>query len=239
LTTTILSLQDDQGYFVPWYIEPSYAYDADYLMTFYSGEAILALVELYLWNWSQRVLDAAVLAQDAYLERYVDEIDQWYYPAYVPWHTMSLYKLYEITWNQRYADAIFVLNDKLIDEMLVMESDIPDILWRFYNPEFPEYGTPHSASDGVYAEWLVYAYMLAHEVGGIERQEKYRTAIDLAVYNLQQLQYTPDETYFLVYPERVVWALRFRADDNRIRIDTTQHALDALLILKEALSLYK
>jgi hypothetical protein len=36
LTNTILALQDEQGLFVPWYIEPNYAYDADYLMTFYS-----------------------------------------------------------------------------------------------------------------------------------------------------------------------------------------------------------
>jgi hypothetical protein len=45
-----------------------------------------------------------------------------------------------------------VLNDKLLDEMLVFESDILDIVGRFYNPEFPQYGTPHSASDGVYTE---------------------------------------------------------------------------------------
>jgi hypothetical protein len=106
---------------------------------------------------------------------------------------------------------------------------------RFYNPEFPQYGTPHSASDGVYTEWLVYAYMLAYEVWDEERITKYKNALDLAVYNLEQLQYTKDEAYFLQYPERVLWALRFRTDDNRIRIDTTQHAIDGLLVLQQFL----
>jgi len=46
----ILSLIDKKGEFHPWLKEPDYEYDKDYLLTFYSGEAILSLVEYYEKN---------------------------------------------------------------------------------------------------------------------------------------------------------------------------------------------
>jgi len=118
LAQTILDLQNSDGSFNPWWIEPTYAYDKEYLLTFYSGEGILGLIEYYLRTREQRRLDAAIKAQDYYLDRYVTQINENYYPAYVPRHTLSLYNLYILTQDARYADAIFTLNDKLIDEML-------------------------------------------------------------------------------------------------------------------------
>lgn len=236
LTTTLLSLLHEDGSFSPWYIAPGYAYDTDYLLTFYSGEAILALVELYQTLWERDILEAVIRAQNFYLGKYVDEIDTWYYPAYVPWHTLSLYHLYHITGDERYATALFLLNDKLIDEMLHTDiSGVQDIIGRFYNPVFSHYGTPHSASDGVYLEWIVYAYRLAHEVWDAFHEKKYRDALTVAVHNIAQLQYQTWDMYFLSHPERVEGAIRFRADDNRIRIDTTQHAMDGLRVLKNFL----
>ena len=236
LTTTLVSLQNNDGSFNPRYIAPNYDYNVDYLLTFYSGEAIVALVELYERLKDERILEAALRAQDFYVQRYVEEIDQWYYPAYVPRHTISLYKLYQITGDERYAAAIFTLNDKVIDEMLHTDTSEPrDILGRFYNPVFSQYGTPHSASDGVYLEWLVYAYILADELNDEGHTRKYRDALTLAVHNIVQLQYQEDDMYFLQHPERVEGAVRFRADDNRIRTDTTQHALEGLRVLQHFL----
>ena len=53
----IKAVQEPDGSFRPWYIEPDYAYDAEYLMYFYSGESILALLEYY-----QKSGDTAALA---------------------------------------------------------------------------------------------------------------------------------------------------------------------------------
>lgn len=177
---TVLSMQDDTGAFDARYIEPDYEYDEDYLLTFYSGEAILALLELYKKTQNPEILAAARLSQDFYLTRYVDEIEERYYPAYVPRHTMALTTLYTITNEQKYADAVFVLNDKLITEMLHTDTDEPtDLLGRFYNPEFPQYGTPHSASDGVYVEGLVYAYELARALHDTGHVQQYSNALHL------------------------------------------------------------
>jgi uncharacterized protein YyaL (SSP411 family) len=223
LAETILRLQQPDGSFRAWWIEPDYAYDEDYLLTFYSGEAILALLELYSKTLDERRLDAARRAQDFYLVRYVDEIDQRYYPAYVPRHTMSLWYLYQITEEERYAQAVFTLNDKLIDEML----DRSIYTGRFYNPDFSQYGSPHSSSDAVYTEGVAYAYGLARQLDDALRSEKYVDALELAVNNLTLLQYTEQSIPASVLTWKVLWAIRTNTDNPEIRVDTTQHMIDA------------
>lgn len=217
LAQTILLLQHENGSFEPWYIPPDYTYDADYLLTFYSGEAILALLELYQKTNESVYFDAAVLSQEYYLEKYVKHLQENYYPAYVPWHTQSLYHLYLLTGNQSYADAILFLNDKLLE---LQERTNMTTLGRFYNSSTPQYGSPHSSSDAVYTEGLAYAYEIAVILNDSVHQEIYRKALVLAVHNLLTLQYHTGD-------HRIHGAVRYNVDDPRIRVDTTQHTLDA------------
>lgn len=228
LAETILRLQTDTWLFRAWWKEPSYAYDEDYLLTFYSGEAIVALMELYHKTKNQKRLQAALRAQDAYLQRYVEEIDERYYPAYVPWHTISLRYLWQETNEPRYADAVFTLNDKLIDEMLHTDMKELKYVGRFYNPALANYGSPHSSSDAIYTEGLVYAYALAKAENDTWRMKTYRYALDLAVQNLIRLQYTPETVPPWIAPEKLLGAVRINAEDMSIRVDTTQHMIDAL-----------
>lgn len=227
LFTTIKNLTKDDGSFSPWKIAPDYNYDEDYLLTFYSGEAILSLVEYYEKSGNEEVLELAKKTQGLYLKKYVDQMTQYYYPAYVPWHTQSLHALYRITKDEKYAKAALILNDELLKIQNTTGKPCKDFLGRFYSPDHPEYGSPHSASDGVYVEGLAYAYELAKWLSDTEHMEKYRAAIELGTHNLLNLQYTGESMYFMQYPERVKGAIRFRVDDNRIRIDTTQHMMDA------------
>jgi len=229
LANTILALQNPDGSLEPWSIEPSYAYDKDYLLTFYSGEAILSLVEYYLGTSDTVYLDAAVKSQDYYIDEYVTHLTENYYPAYVPWHTQSLNALFKITGDEEYANAVFVLNDELFKIQNQDGEPYDDMLGRFYDPSHPEYGTPHSSSDAVYTEGLVYAYELARLVGDEEHVEKYRQAIILGVHNLMNLQFRESNMYYLQHPERVVGAIRYNVKDNRIRVDTTQHTIDTFI----------
>lgn len=225
LANAIRSLQKADGSFHAWYKAPNYKYDEDYLLTFYSGEGILALLEYYLKTKNIKRRDIALLSQDYYLQAYVEHIEENYYPAYVPRHTISLYHAYQITQEKKYADAIFLLNNKLIDEMLHTDTTTPHYLWRFYNPQFPQYGSPHSASDGVFLEWLVYAYRLAKELGDTSHITKYKDAILLAAHNLMRLQYGKKA------PTTLAWAIRISHKNPDIRIDTTQHMIDAFHVL--------
>ena len=229
LAHTILSLQNPDGSLEPWYIEPSYTYDADRLLTFYSGEAILGLIEYYMKAGNPMYLDAAIQSQDFYIEKYVTHLKQNYYPAYVPWHTQSLNKLWKLTGEKKYADAIFALNDELIKIQNTDSDPGAEYSGRFYHPDHPEYGAPHSSSDAIYTEGLSYAYEIAGIVGDKEHQETYRRAIILGAQNLINLQCKDSNIYNFQHPERVRGAIRYGAHDNRIRIDTTQHTIDAFM----------
>lgn len=224
LANCILFLQNDDGSFEPWYIEPDYDYDKEYLLTFYSGEAILSLVDLYLKTNNNTYLDAAVLSQDYYLDKYVVKLNDNYYPAYVPWHTQSLNKLYKITKQEKYSDAVFVLNDKLLE---IQDTENIETLGRFYNSMYPEYGSPHSSSDGVYTEGLVYAYEIAEMINDKIHKDIYLAAIRLGVHNLISLQYNKSNSQIYDNPEKILGGIQINIDNPRLRIDTTQHTLDA------------
>jgi hypothetical protein len=115
------------------------------------------------------------------------------------------------------------LNNKLIDEML----DTSVYTWRFYNPSFAQYGTPHSSSDAVYTEWVAYAYALARERDDAMHMKKYATALDLAVKNLITLQYTNADAFPQIDAPKILWSIRINTENPEIRVDTTQHMIDA------------
>ena len=222
LADGIVSLIDATGRFKPWFIEPEYEYDADYLLTFYSGEAILSLLEYYQRTQQDEYFQAVCKAQHWYLTQYVDQLESHYYPAYVPWHTLSLSKLYELEPNARYAQAIFRPNDELLKIL-----DRTDHVGRFYNPRYPQYGQPHSSADGIYTESLLYAWEMARRIadsasrsalcpGGTARAQSFmRTAVQ------------GSRARFFCTAGKVYRRLAHRARRLRIRLDTTQHAMDA------------
>ena len=229
----VLRSINKDGSMNPYLVEPPYPYQWDYLLTFYTGEALVSLIELY-----EKTLDAELLAiikksQDFYIDKYVRQIEKNYYPAYVPWHSISLNKLYKITKDKKYAQAVFIMSDKLL-EMQDRTSDIG----RFYNPATPEYGAPHASSQGVYVEGLVYALELAELLGDKARIAAYREAVDLGFLNLISLQYTAENSAHFPAPERAVGGFRIArpavevpfapVEGAEIRIDSIQHTMDGM-----------
>ncbi len=222
LADGIISLLHEDGSFEPWFIEPSYQYDKNYLLTFYSGEAILALVEYGSLEGNDRYRELAEKAQGFYIDRYVANMDKNYYPAYVPWHTLALNKLYKLTGNAEYSNALFALNDKLLELQ-----DVKEHIGRFYNPQTPEYGSPHVASDGVYTEGLIYAYEIAEITGDKKHQKKYKQALKLAFSHLLKLQYTQNNLLKGFNSHKSIGGFHARKERYKIRIDNVQHTLDA------------
>ena len=227
LANTIKYLQNEDGSLRAWYIEPDYSYDEEKLLNYYSGQAILSLVELYEKTENEEYLNTAVKSQDYYIKEYVDDMEINYFPAYVPWHTISLYKLYMITESEKYKDAIYKLNDEIVRMQNQDGKPYIDFLGRFYDPDHPEYGVPFSGSTAVDIEGLTYAYELAKLDEDYERMYEYKKSILLGAHNLINLQFDGADMYYLSHPERVEGAIRYRVDDHRIRIDTTQHTIDA------------
>jgi hypothetical protein len=219
----MLSLQQADGSLRAWYIAPDYEYDEQYLLTFYSGEALLALLE-----YAEKVGDRALVSQvrmsvDYYVDRYVARLDKNYYPAYVPWMTLALEKIYAVTREQKYLDAVFTLNDKLLEIQ-----DTTQAIGRFYNPATPQYGTPHSSSDAVYTESLIHAWLIAKNAGDTARMTKYHAAIVLSLGNLRTLQYRAADPTFGLPFTAYEGALRQNAGSTSVRIDCAQHLVDGL-----------
>lgn len=233
LAKGIEELSDADGSFRAWYVEPDYAYNEDYLLTFYSGEAILALLEYADKTGNETAFKAAKRAQDFYIEKYVAHIDENYYPAYVPWHTQSLARLYHITGDERYAQAIYVMNDKLLELQ-----DRKHFVGRFNNPDLPQYGSPHAASDAVYLEGLSYAYAVAKERGDLSEEDRYLEAIIYGFSYLQGLQYRPGLLFVLDDADakrKLLGGIMSDSCSRSIRIDTDAHAVDGLTKLAEVL----
>jgi hypothetical protein len=218
----ILSLMDDNGAFEPWFIVPKYKYNKDYLLTFYSGEAIVSLVEYAVKSQQEKYLVAAIKAQEYYITKYVERLEQNYYPAYVPWHTISLNKLYKLTNRDEYAKAVLRLNDELLKIQ-----DTTNFIGRFHKPEYIHFGKPHSSSDGVYTESLAYALEIAKLKNDFEHQASYENAIRRSVHNLTKLQYTKKYSIVTKRKETLEGAFRINNANRRVRIDCTQHVMDA------------
>ncbi|MBW3591371.1 MAG: hypothetical protein KY393_05940, partial [Actinobacteria bacterium] len=143
--------------------------------------------------------------------------------------SQSLSRLFTLTGDRKYAEAVFTLNDKLLELQ-----DRTDHVGRFYDPDTPEYGSPHTSSDAVFTEGLAYALELAQAVDDAERIERYREALELALDHLMSLQYTEASSVGLPQPERALGGFRTSDQDPRIRIDSVQHTIDAY---KKALSI--
>ena len=218
LANTILYLQNNSdGSFEPLYIGSINEYDKNYVLNFYSGEAILALIEMYVKTNNTIYLNASIRSQNYYREIYVEQLENNYNPAYVPWHTLTLNMLYKITGNKTYANDILVLNDKLLE---IQDKKNISTLGRFYSFKYPEYGIPHSSSDGIYTEGLAYAYEIAKLINDTYYQNKFKSGIILGIYNMLNLQYNNSN-------DKTNGAIRYSSDDYRIRIDSTQHTVDS------------
>jgi hypothetical protein len=233
LVLGIKALQNNDGSFKPWFKEPTYEYDYDNLLTFYSGEAILALLEYSEKTGDKESYNIAKRAQDFYIGEYIERMSENYYPAYVPWHTLSLAHFYRKTGETRYSDALFRLTDKLLEIQ-----DTTEFVGRFYNPETPEYGSPHASSDAVYTEGLAVAYEVAKEVGDSERESRYHEALVQAFSNIESLQFTPK--WYRVFDdtkigEQLRGGIQTNVCESNVRIDSTAHTVDALTTLESAL----
>lgn len=224
LARGILAIHSLDGSFRPWYHEPDYAFDAERLLYFYSGEALLALVEYLQETGDPEVRKALEKSIDYYLEKYVHRIEENYYPAYVPWHTMAYTRLLESHPDERLQEAVFIMNDRLL-ELLDRNNEVG----RFFNPETPEYGSPHAASDGIYLESLAIARNLASKAGDKARTESYSEAIALSVAYLHQLQFRhARQSFGETHPDSYIGGIPSRRGSSWIRVDNVQHAIDAM-----------
>jgi hypothetical protein len=203
----------------------------EFLQRYYSGEGLVALMELFTRK-GDREAQEAVEKAFAYHRDYFNK-DK--HPASIPWLTQAYGRAHSIKPNKEYADFVFQMSD-FIQSIQNMEKSPPDHYGRFSAPKWSKtYGPPFAASTGVYLEGLVDAYKLAKTLGDKPRTEKYRIGIILACRSLMQLQFRDDNLFFVKDALRTRGGVRGNVMSTIIRMDNTQHAIQGMMRAVQAL----
>ncbi len=171
---------------------------------FYPGEAPLL--------WSQGYAESGDSQLLRRIERSFEYYQQWHQknrnPAFVPWHTQAYWclwralvsdrhRLVDFSLTDRLREAIFEMNDWLIDIQQWEDAPSVDCRGRFYSPDQP-FGPPHASSTAVYLEGLSDAYCMAKSVGDNGRAYSYKRSILRGIRSLAQLCFKTDTDMFYI-----------------------------------------
>lgn len=193
---------------------------------FYPGEALLFWAALLEQQLDPFLLTRALKTAAHYRRHFKAKPN----PAFVPWHTQAVCRLFRLTQDQSLRDYVFEMSDWLLPHQQWGDDIDPDLRGRFYSPERPDFGPPHASATGVYLEGLVDALEMARDAGDDTRAASYETAIRRGIRSLSQLQYRDEiDAFYVTHKQRVLGAIRTEVDNNEIRIDNLQHGLMALL----------
>lgn len=220
----MLSLQRPSGMFVTAFPPAEEISGQDY----YPGEALLALALDYDRHPSAVVLDAFDRAISYYREYFRDSRS----PAFVSWQVQAFALIAQHSKRQEYVDYVFELTDWLAEKQLTQA-----------NCKWPELrggvAATTSGRAGVatasHLEGFTDALTLARTVGDVARARRYETVVREAARFVMQLQFRPEEAYYIRSPQDAVGGIRTAPAINKLRIDHCQHALLGLMKTKQVL----
>ena len=199
---------------------------------FYPGEALLALAKMMRDPRAQTLLEKP-LAYQADLKPVVDYYQNWWHKngrtlAFVPWHTIAYYHLYQISGDEELIEHIFTMNDALLKCQHKSCPQRPELTGRFYIAACRRHGVPHASSTAVYIEGMAYAYHFAVKKNDRDRATRYHKAIIRGLRSLSQLYIEPEHAWYYPAPEKASGGMRTSIDRNEIRIDNLQHMMMAI-----------
>jgi len=225
LANFILGQQEANGKFRTFYLPA----DRDDNQDFYPGEAMLALMILYEKDPKAHLQIPERM--DKAFRYYRDHFRAHPNPAFVPWQTEALYKLFQAQKNREVADFIFEMNDFLVKVKKVPEGvsrfEELESLGRLYDPSEPR--PKASIVSGGHTEGMTDALTLAVELQDRERVKAYSQALRLWLSLLFRLQYTSENSFYVPQQKAVLGAFRISETDNNVQVDNNQHGGNALL----------
>ena len=217
----LLHQQEADGHFICRYIYDG-TEESDFESLYYPGESVLALVRLYQSDQNPAWLAASekgalwlIKVRDADLP--IPQL------PHDHWLLMALNELYAITRKvEYYNQGIRIAAAIRLDQRK--------------NPQPTEWvGSfgipPRSAPAATRCEGLVAAYYLSVEGGSPEIE--IIEALSLGVDFILQCQVTQEQAVTLPHPERASGGFRESLEGWKIRMDFVQHAICALLGLRE------
>lgn len=220
----MLSLQRPSGMFVTAF-PPALEIDAQ---DYYPGEALLALARQHALEPTGEVLDAFDRAIDFYRQYFRHRPT----PAFVTWQVQAYARMADHTKRDDYVAYVFELTDWLAYKQLNRSNCPWPDLWGGIAGYAERSAGVSTAS---YLEAFADALRLARVVGDEPRVKRYEELARSAARFVLQLQFRPEEAYFVRSPRDAVGGIRTAPALNLMRIDHCQHALIALIKSRQTL----
>lgn len=153
--------------------------------------------------------------------------------TFVPWQTAAYTEAYLLTKEPAFAAFVVEMNDWVCDHQ-VAQLDPHHPLWIGGFKESPDGDRAASGpqvSSAAYAEGLADACRVVRQAQDGPRYQKYREALERCLQFLNTLQYTEANTQHFAdwYRPVLVGAFFGSHQDGNLRIDSTQHAVSALV----------
>ncbi|MDA8627056.1 hypothetical protein N9L77_02725 [Pseudomonadales bacterium] len=188
--------------------------DSLFMQRYFTGHAALALLQHSAAMDDAASLSVANAALKWLANKYPASNKDHFHPTLAPWHTFAIAAQYQLNGVSPHLETLFAMSDKLVD--LQSDRDFPG---RFFTEKGPNFGSPNVVRDALSTLTLMASLDIAIDLGDRKRQKQYRKAIWLALDNLRSLQYDHGVVTNFDQPIKAVGALRFRHNDERIRLD--------------------
>lgn len=195
---------------------------------YFPGEALLVLARSYEDQPNERAVEAFKSAFGYYRDLFREDP----MPPFVPWQAQAFVPMAIHARRSEYADFVFEMTDWLVDKQY-NESNCP---WpELYGGVAAYQGYPPGVATAAYLEGFTEALRLARKVGDQARAARYEQAVRLAARFVMQLQFRPEEAYYVRSLPDTVWGVRTTLSRNSLRIDHCQHAMMALMKTRQVL----
>jgi hypothetical protein len=194
----------------------------------YPGQALLALARVYDNQPQQHIMGAFDLALAYYRELFGSSPS----PTFAGWHVQAYAKMAAHSKRDDFAEFAFTMADALVAGQLNPSNCHWPDKWGAIAPYHPAaVGAPTAAC----LAGLCDALLLARRVGDKPRAQAYEEAVRLGVRFLMQIEFKPEEAYFVRSLQDTVGGVRASLIDSTLRIDYCGHTLVALTRAREVL----
>ena len=184
-------------------------------------------MKLHGQTGDRKYLDAVEKSFDYYKNIFDTEPNQ----RSCPWQIQAWALAFDTTAKRKYADFVLQMADYLVTFQADEAADVyPDMVGGFVSDE--GVGGVGSAA---YLEGMAEACRIARKVGDAKRAEQYAHVLLLGARLIDQLIFKEPEAFYCVTKKEVVGGVKMSPMDHSIRIDNCQHAVLALMGIRQML----
>ena len=185
-----------------------------FMQRYFTSHAALALLRHSKATDSRKSDETASACLNWLDQQYPSGEKDNFQPTHVPWHAFAIVEQYRTQGASPHLDTLFSMCDELVS--LQADRDFPG---RFFNPANPIFGGPNIVRDALSTLAIMEALVIAAAEGDRRRQKHYSKAVRLSLDNLRAHQYDYGLVGAFEQQRRAIGALRFRYNEERIRLD--------------------